>query len=136
MRLDDRFSSSKTTALNTQVQLLLAMISGWMNRKQQAVIEYLLEENRTLKQQFESTGKKLRLNNHQRRECLDHMIFFGEKPLRRAISQYMEHFHEERNHQGLDNVTPFPTSPPAQSESGLIVKSERLARRAPELLST
>lgn len=44
------------------------MISGWMNRKQQAVIEYLLEENRTLKQQFESTGKKLRLNNHQRRE--------------------------------------------------------------------
>ncbi|MDQ8196191.1 hypothetical protein QEH59_17285 [Coraliomargarita sp. SDUM461004] len=38
-----------------------------MNRKQQKVIEYLLEENQILKQQFESTGKKLRLDNHQRR---------------------------------------------------------------------
>ena len=38
-----------------------------MNRKQQKVIEYLLEENQVLKQQFESTGKKLRLDNHQRR---------------------------------------------------------------------
>jgi hypothetical protein len=38
-----------------------------VNRKQQKVIEYLLEENRVLKQQFESTGKKLRLDNHQRR---------------------------------------------------------------------
>jgi hypothetical protein len=31
------------------------------------VIEYLLEENQILKQQFESMGKKLRLDNHQRR---------------------------------------------------------------------
>ena len=39
-----------------------------MNRKQQMVIEYLLEENRVLKEQFDKTGKKLRLTNHQRRE--------------------------------------------------------------------
>src|SRR5690606_7693225 len=45
-------------------------------------------------------------------------------PLRRAISQYMEHFHRERNHQGLDNIIPFPIRPLNQSESGLIVKSE------------
>jgi len=38
-----------------------------MNRNQQSVIEYLLEENRMLKQQSESTGKKLRMDNHQRR---------------------------------------------------------------------
>lgn len=61
-----------------------------------------------------------------RRECLDHMIFFGEKPLQRAIEQYIEHFHRERNHQGLDNLIPFPTRPLDQSESALIVKSERL----------
>lgn len=61
-----------------------------------------------------------------RRECLDQMIFFGEKSLRRAIEQYMEHFHSERNHQGLDNLIPFPNSPRSRSESGLIVKSERL----------
>ncbi len=38
-----------------------------MNRKQQQVIDYLLEENRILKEQFDATGKKLRLNDKQRR---------------------------------------------------------------------
>ena len=32
------------------------------------VIEYLLEENRILKEQFDKTGKKLKLTNQQRRE--------------------------------------------------------------------
>jgi hypothetical protein len=32
------------------------------------LIEYLLEENRILKEQFDKTGKKLRLTNRQRRE--------------------------------------------------------------------
>jgi hypothetical protein len=29
------------------------------------------------------------------------MILIGQASLRRAISEYMAHFHEERNHQGL-----------------------------------
>ena len=61
-----------------------------------------------------------------KRECIDHMIFFSEKSLRRAVGQYVEHFHHERNHQGLDNMIPFPNSPPAESQSGSVVKSERL----------
>ena len=36
-------------------------------------------------------------------ECLDKMIFFGEKQLRRAVEQFMIHYHTERNHQGLGN---------------------------------
>ncbi len=36
-------------------------------------------------------------------ESLGRMIFFGEKSLRRAVTAYLEHFHTERNHQGLDN---------------------------------
>jgi putative transposase len=36
-------------------------------------------------------------------EALDEMIFFGENKLRRAVRQYLLHYHEERNHQGLDN---------------------------------
>ena len=36
-------------------------------------------------------------------ETLDRMIFFGEKSLRRATNQFVEHYHGERNHQGLDN---------------------------------
>jgi putative transposase len=41
-------------------------------------------------------------------ECLLKMIFFGEKMLRTAVSQFLEHYHGERNHQGLDNkiITP------------------------------
>ncbi|WP_425609261.1 integrase core domain-containing protein [Thalassobacterium sedimentorum] len=29
-------------------------------------------------------------------ECIDHMIFFSEKSLRRAVEQYIDHFHHER----------------------------------------
>ena len=36
-------------------------------------------------------------------EALARMIFFGEKPLRRAVAAYLEHYHAERNHQGLAN---------------------------------
>jgi transposase InsO family protein len=36
-------------------------------------------------------------------ECLGRMIFFGQGSLRRAITDYLAHYHEERNHQGLEN---------------------------------
>ena len=36
-------------------------------------------------------------------ECLGRIIFFGEKSLRRAVTNYLEHYHVERNHQGLGN---------------------------------
>ena len=36
-------------------------------------------------------------------ECLYRMIFFGEQSLRRAVGEFISHYHEERNHQGLDN---------------------------------
>ena len=35
--------------------------------------------------------------------CLDRMILFGESSLRKAISEFMAHYHRERNHQGLEN---------------------------------
>ncbi len=35
--------------------------------------------------------------------CLNRMIFFGEGSLRRAINQFLIHYHHERNHQGLGN---------------------------------
>ena len=36
-------------------------------------------------------------------EALSKMVFFGENSLRRAIASYLEHYHQERNHQGLCN---------------------------------
>ena len=36
-------------------------------------------------------------------ECMSRMIFFGESSLRNAVRQFLEHYHIERNHQGLEN---------------------------------
>ena len=41
-------------------------------------------------------------------ECLSNVILFGERSLRRALREYVEHFHAERNHQGKGNVLLFP----------------------------
>src|ERR1700692_2303219 len=35
--------------------------------------------------------------------CLERMILFGEESLRTAISNFVAHYHTERNHQGLAN---------------------------------
>lgn len=43
----------------------LFTLAGWINHHQQAVIEYLQEENRILKEQL--AGKRPRLNDEQRR---------------------------------------------------------------------
>jgi transposase InsO family protein len=36
-------------------------------------------------------------------ECLERMVFFGEKSLHAAVVSYLAHYHAERNHQALDN---------------------------------
>ena len=36
-------------------------------------------------------------------ECLNQVIPLGEHHFRRAIAEYVEHYHSERNHQGLGN---------------------------------
>ena len=38
-----------------------------------------------------------------REECLDCLILFGERRLLRALDEFVEHYHKERNHQGLGN---------------------------------
>ena len=41
-------------------------------------------------------------------ECLSKVILFGERSLRRALSDYVDHFHAERNHQGRAMFCCFP----------------------------
>ena len=36
-------------------------------------------------------------------ECLSGMIFFGQRSLENAVREYVQHYHRERNHQGLGN---------------------------------
>jgi transposase InsO family protein len=44
-----------------------------------------------------------RFHRSLKEECLERMIFFGERSLRNAVGQFLSHFHSERNHQGLGN---------------------------------
>ena len=57
-------------------------------------------------------------------ECLNRMIFFGEKSLENAVKEYLAHYHAERNHQGIDNrlIEPMEEPPP----DGIIACRERL----------
>lgn len=45
-------------------RLLLVSLAGWLNQRQQDVIDYLLDENRVFREQL--GGKRLRFNDDQR----------------------------------------------------------------------
>ena len=51
-------------------------------------------------------------------ECLSKLILFGEASLRRALTQFQEHYHTERNHQGKGNVLLFPCADELPKTSG------------------
>ncbi len=44
-------------------------------------------------------------------ECLNRLIFFGERSLRKATREFAAHYHQERNHQGLGNQLVEPNDP-------------------------
>jgi hypothetical protein len=50
------------------LQVLFVTLAGWVNRHQQHVIEYLVEENRVLEEQVK--GRRLRLTDDQRRRLI------------------------------------------------------------------
>ena len=48
-----------------------------------------------------------------KRDCLDKIVFFGEKQVRYVVEQYVEHFLTERPHKGLEYRRPVePEAPP------------------------
>ena len=51
--------------LSPPLRLLILMFAGWINREQQAVIDYLREENAVLRDQM--GGRRLRLSDDRRR---------------------------------------------------------------------
>ncbi len=65
------------------LQLLLVTFAGWSNRHQAQAIDYLIEENRVLKEQL---GKKrLRLSDDQRRRLAAKGKIIG----RRLLGQFV-----------------------------------------------
>jgi transposase InsO family protein len=56
-------------------------------------------------------------------ECLDRIIPLGERHFRRAVHEFVEHYHLERNHQGLGNM--LIAGPPVRT-TGSIRRRPRL----------
>jgi len=59
-------------------------------------------------------------------EALSRMILFGENSLWHVLNEYVDHYHQERNHQGKDNVLLFPLPRLAGEHDGRIQCRERL----------
>jgi hypothetical protein len=107
--------SAAMSPLLLPLQMLLLMFAGWVNRHQLDVIEYLQEENRVLKERM--GGRRLRFTDAERRRLARKAQALGRKVLNELetlvtpdtllrwyrITQYMSHYHQERNHQGLEN---------------------------------
>ena len=66
--------------MNTlQLQFLMLIFAGWVNRSQQDVIGYLQEENRILREQL--GGKRLRFTDAQRRRLASKAKAIGRRGL-------------------------------------------------------
>jgi len=56
-------------------------------------------------------------------ECLDQMIILGREGLVQAITEYVDHYHEERSHQGIGNERISRAAPQIE---GIVDVRERL----------
>jgi putative transposase len=66
------------------LQFLLLVLAGWVNRYQEAVIDYLREENRVLRARLR--GKRLRLSDNERRRLSVKAKGLGRKALAQVAS--------------------------------------------------
>ena len=57
-------------------------------------------------------------------ECLDRIVPLGARHFRRAVAEFVEHYHRERNHQGLRNAL-IAGKPPTRT-AGRVRRRPRL----------
>ena len=114
--------------------------SGALNAKRYVIIDRDTKYSEQFRRLIRDEGRKVirlpprspNLNAYAERfvrsikdECLDRIIFVGQASLRRAVREYVEHYHRERNHQGLENrLLHAPT--PVLTDSGPIGCHARL----------
>jgi putative transposase len=60
-----------------------------------------------------------------KQECVSRLILFGEGSLQRALTEFIAHFHSERNHQGKGNILLFP-APTTGTQCGTVHCHKRL----------
>ena len=59
-------------------------------------------------------------------ECLDRLLILGDRHLRYAIDESVEHYHTERNHQGLANRLISSQAAKSSSADGPVYSRQRL----------
>ena len=111
--------------LPVTVQFLIAMVAHAIHERMARQFDYVLEEVRVLKESLRAaTGceqdpipSRAAARNptppYRRSaqvQLLRHIIPMGERHLRRVVGEFVDHYHAERNHQGLGNVIPFPSA--------------------------
>jgi len=74
----------RMTADSFRLRLLLTTLAGWVNRHQQQVIDYLVEENHALREQLR--GRRVRLNDDQRRRLAAKGQRLGRRVLRQVAT--------------------------------------------------
>ena len=84
------------------LQMVLGVLTGWFERRERRAIAYLIEENRLLRRQLGNAYAE-RFVRSIKEECLDRIIPLGERHFRHVVAEFAEHYHGERNHQGLNN---------------------------------
>ena len=61
-----------------------------------------------------------------RRELLDHVLVFGRRHLERVLREFLEHYHQARPHQGIDQRRPWPPADEVPSTFGSVERHDRL----------
>ena len=93
-------------------------VDGFLTDKELLILDCDSKFSSTFRQLLRDTGIEVvrlpprspNLNAYAERfvrsikdECLNRMILFGERSLRKATREFAAHYHMERNHQGIDN---------------------------------
>jgi DNA recombination protein RmuC len=90
----------------TLIALVKAIAYGWQQERLAENAQTVAGLARDLFDRIKVFGAE-RLIGTIRRECLDHMIVFGEAHLRRILGKYAAYYNESRIHRSLDKDAPF-----------------------------
>jgi hypothetical protein len=92
---------------------MLSYITGTVDQKLLLRNEYLAAENRILrvKRVKSVAGCCCLIRKRLHWPKLPKLILCGERSLKRALHHYEMHYHQERNHQGKDNLMLFLGQP-------------------------
>ncbi len=81
-----------------------------------------------VEQKVESSQRRIRSRplGTARRECLDHLLIFGRQHLERVLSEFLDHYHQARPHQGLEQRVPCPPADPIVTLGSQVERRDRL----------